>query len=76
MTAASVRIESLEVWHVRMRLRIEFRHASWFVDEVYGLLEKHRAALCINDGDDSTTPIKLTAPASYVRQMAREWALT
>ena len=32
-----------------LRLVFEFRHASWFVDEVYGLLSDHRAALCIAD---------------------------
>ncbi len=50
-----------------MAAAFEFRHASWFVDDVYRLLEQSGAALCINDGDDSTTPIRLTAPATYVR---------
>src|SRR5688572_2081731 len=29
------------------RAAIEFRHPSWFDDEVFGLLRDHRAALCI-----------------------------
>jgi len=49
------------------RVAMEFRHPSWFEDRVYSLLEKHRAALCINDGDDDTTPIRLTASHTYVR---------
>lgn len=45
----------------RLRLVFEFRHASWFVDEVYRLLGRHGAALCIADspqyprGDVTTT---------------------
>jgi uncharacterized protein YecE (DUF72 family) len=33
----------------RLRLVFEFRHASWFVDEVYRLLGRHGAAFCIAD---------------------------
>ena len=32
-----------------LRLVFEFRHASWFVEEVYRLLSDHGAALCIAD---------------------------
>jgi uncharacterized protein YecE (DUF72 family) len=45
----------------------EFRHDSWFVPDVYGLLERHRIALCIHDSDEGCTPLKMTAPATYVR---------
>jgi uncharacterized protein YecE (DUF72 family) len=45
----------------------EFRHESWWVPEVYELLERFGVALCINDSDDSTTPMRLTAPSAYVR---------
>ena len=34
------------------RVAFEFRHPSWFDDEVLGLLRNHRAALCIADADD------------------------
>jgi uncharacterized protein YecE (DUF72 family) len=34
------------------RVAFEFRHPSWFDDEVFGLLRNHRAALCIADADD------------------------
>lgn len=51
----------------------EFRHASWFTDDVYRLLEKHNAALCINDGDEQTTPIQLTASRTYVRLRKSEY---
>ena len=45
----------------------EFRHDSWFNDEVYALPEKYHAALCIHDADARTTPIRLTADKTYVR---------
>ena len=45
----------------------EFRHASWFADEVFALLERHGAALCIADGEALTTPPVATAPFGYLR---------
>ena len=45
----------------------EFRHPSWFTPEVYNLLERHRAALCINDGDEGCTPLETPARTTYVR---------
>ena len=50
------------------RHAFEFRHESWFVDEIYDLLERHGAALVI--GDDPARPFqahRLTAPWTYVR---------
>jgi uncharacterized protein YecE (DUF72 family) len=38
------------------RHAFEFRHPSWFVDDVYSLLRKHRAALVI--GDDPERPFQ------------------
>jgi uncharacterized protein YecE (DUF72 family) len=49
------------------RSAFEFRHDSWWIPEVYGLLERFGTALCINDSDASTTPLRLTASAAYVR---------
>jgi uncharacterized protein YecE (DUF72 family) len=46
----------------------EFRHASWFADEVYGLLRRHGAALVV--GDHPGRPfqtLELTAPWTFVR---------
>jgi uncharacterized protein YecE (DUF72 family) len=46
----------------------EFRHASWFVDEVYELLRRHGVALVI--GDDPRRPFQtheLTADFTYLR---------
>jgi uncharacterized protein YecE (DUF72 family) len=45
----------------------EFRHDSWFTEEVYTLLRKHNIALCIHDADDHTTPLEITTGFTYVR---------
>jgi uncharacterized protein YecE (DUF72 family) len=50
-----------------MEPAFEFRHETWFTDEVYDLLAKHRAALCIADSEDLTTPAVETAPFGYLR---------
>ena len=51
------------------RHAFEFRHDSWFTDEVYGLLREHGAALVI--GDESSrwvsSPHVRTADWTYVR---------
>ncbi len=51
----------------------EFRHESWFIDEVYRLLEKHGAALCIVDRDEGTSPIRLTCGITYLRLRRSEY---
>lgn len=49
------------------RSAFEFRHLSWFDDDTYRLLEKHGAALCINDNDEFECPVKITAKHTYIR---------
>lgn len=50
------------------RAAFEFRHASWFDDEVYALLHAHRAALCIADAEgDLEVPFVATADWGYLR---------
>jgi uncharacterized protein YecE (DUF72 family) len=46
----------------------EFRHPSWFDDEVFGLLRDHRAALCVADAEgDFEVPFAATADWGYLR---------
>jgi uncharacterized protein YecE (DUF72 family) len=47
----------------------EFRHATWFVEPVYDLLRKHRAALVIGDRPEvkEFQSHELTADWTYVR---------
>ena len=51
----------------------EFRHESWFNDQTYDLLGKHRAALCIAEADDLATPPVPTAPFGYLRLRRAEY---
>lgn len=50
-----------------MRCAFEFRHLSWFADEVYALLRSRNAALCIADTEDGSTPDVATASWGYLR---------
>jgi uncharacterized protein YecE (DUF72 family) len=56
------------------RVAFEFRHESWFDDEVYTLLRSHNAALCIADTEEGTTPAVATADFGYLRLRAVEYA--
>jgi uncharacterized protein YecE (DUF72 family) len=52
----------------RTRAAFEFRHPSWFDDEVYAALRRHSAALCLADIDEEPPPkIASTAPFGYLR---------
>jgi uncharacterized protein YecE (DUF72 family) len=50
-----------------VRSAFEFRHDSWFSQDVYRILREHSAALCIHDADDHTTPVELTSSFTYIR---------
>ncbi len=51
-----------------MRAAFEFRHASWFDDSVFALLESAGAALCLADaGGDHDSPLVATADFGYLR---------
>jgi uncharacterized protein YecE (DUF72 family) len=51
-----------------VRAAFEFRHPSWFDDEVIGLLREHRAALCIADEDDELdVPFVATTDWGFLR---------
>jgi len=49
------------------RIAVEFRHASWFDDDVYASLHAHAAALCLAEADDLVTPRIATASWGYLR---------
>ena len=42
-------------------IAFEFRHESWFGEEIYSILRTHNAALCIAESDDLATPEVHTA---------------
>jgi uncharacterized protein YecE (DUF72 family) len=50
------------------RAAMEFRHPSWFDNQVFGLLRDHQAALCVADAaDDLEVPFVATADWGYLR---------
>jgi uncharacterized protein YecE (DUF72 family) len=53
---------------LQRRAAFEFRHPSWFDDEVLGLLRDHRAALCVADAEDNLeVPFVATTDWGYLR---------
>ena len=50
-----------------VRCACEFRHESWFADDVYELLRTYNGALCVADTDEATTPLVATADFGYLR---------
>ena len=49
------------------RIAFEFRHPSWDREEVYALLERHRAAYCVMSGPNVPCVLRATAPFVFVR---------
>ena len=45
-----------------LRMAFEFRHSTWFCDEMYAVLKRHRVALCVAESEDLETPDVVTAP--------------
>jgi uncharacterized protein YecE (DUF72 family) len=54
---------------------LEFRHESWFDDEVYAALREQNAALCVADADSElTVPFVATASWGYLRLRREEYS--
>ncbi len=51
----------------RRRYAFEFRHESWYDEEIYALLRKRNIALCISDHADAPSPWEVTADFVYLR---------
>jgi len=63
----------LELLPAGHRAAFEFRHPSWFDDELYGLLRERGAALCISEADESATPFVSTAAFGYLRLRCHDY---
>ncbi|MGQ9778874.1 MAG: DUF72 domain-containing protein [Bacillota bacterium] len=46
---------------------VEFRDESWFVEEVFRLMERHGVAHCLHDMPPLSVPLRVTAPFVYLR---------
>lgn len=56
-----------------LRVAWEFRHDSWFADDVYERLRARNAALAIVEDEDKTTPTLATADWGYFRLRAVDY---
>lgn len=72
----------LKIIAKKQQVVFEFRHESWFDDEVYACLSKHACALCVADtGEGPSAPWQATTKWGYIRlrsegytdRQLREW---
>ena len=59
--------ETLDQFPDGVRVAVEFRDESWFVDDVRELLERRRVALCLADSPRRKQPMWRTAAWGFVR---------
>ena len=57
----------LDAFPPRVCAAFEFRHASWFDEEVFARLRSRNLALCVADSEKLSTPIEITADYAYFR---------
>jgi uncharacterized protein YecE (DUF72 family) len=68
MTVNYERLASfLKLLRKQRRYAVEFRHPSWYEDNVLDLLRDHDVSLCLSDHHDAPSPWEITASFVYVR---------
>jgi len=50
-----------------VRAAFEFRHVSWFDEDVFGRLQEKNLSVCIADSEKLSTPVRITADYAYFR---------
>lgn len=55
------------------RSAFEFRHASWFEDDVFAALRASGAALCVAEDEELATPLVATADWGYLRLRRQDY---
>ena len=55
------------------RPAFEFRHASWFEDDVFAALRSKGAALCVAEDEELATPLVATAAWGYLRLRRQDY---
>jgi uncharacterized protein YecE (DUF72 family) len=55
------------------RVAFEFRHASWFEEDVFAALRARAAALCIAEDEELATPLVATAGWGYLRLRRQDY---
>ena len=59
-----------------MRAAFEFRHESWFGDDIWETLKSRNVALCIAETEEFATPKVTTADYGYLRLRREDYART
>ncbi len=63
----------LEVLPPASRCAFEFRHESWFADEVFDALKARGCALCLAEDEELATPFVATAGWGYLRLRRQDY---
>jgi uncharacterized protein YecE (DUF72 family) len=64
---ASVLEEFLRILPQKTPAAFEFRHESWFNDEIFNLLKANGCALCVAESEERATPDVVTTAFCYYR---------
>jgi uncharacterized protein YecE (DUF72 family) len=56
-----------------LRAAFEFRHESWFDDEVFGALQDRKIAFCAAESEKLESPVVATADWGYMRLRRTEY---
>jgi uncharacterized protein YecE (DUF72 family) len=56
-----------------LKAAFEFRHESWFADDIFSCLKQHNRALCVAETEERTTPDVVTADFCYYRYRKPEY---
>ncbi len=66
----------LELLPAATRAAVEFRHASWFEDDVFEALRARGAALCVAEDEELAAPLVATAGWGYLRLRRADYGET
>lgn len=67
LSSVSDQLQRAASYSYSLRMAFEFRHTSWFCDEVYDVLRNRGVALCVAESDELQTPDIKTAPFACYR---------
>ena len=59
-----------------VKAAFEFRHESWFADDIFSCLKQHNRALCVAETEERATPDVVTADFCYYRYRKPEYTAT
>ena len=65
----------LQRYSERVSLALEFRHPTWFTDDLFQLLSQHQTALVLSETDKGEAVRTVTAPFVYLRLRKSRYSL-